>query len=176
MRALLLLLPLLLLLMAALPALAQDTPPADLPPDHPMADGVVTFDEVNAIAAKMYCPVCEMEPLDTCGAVTCVRWREEIREQLEAGYTEDQVIANFVDRYGDRVVGVPRDTGLFLLALLGPVLGAVTAGFVGWRTFRRWQATRSDDVGTPPALSTNDADLTPGDDPYRARLEQDLGR
>lgn len=41
-------------LMASL-ALAQDT-----------ASGV-TADQVNAIAKKLFCPVCENIPLDTCG-------------------------------------------------------------------------------------------------------------
>lgn len=154
---------LLVALLPAVPALAQDAPGSEMP------EGV-TFDEVNEIAAQMYCPVCEMEPLDTCGAVTCVRWREEIAEQLADGLTEDEIIANFVARYGDRVVGVPQDTGLRVLSLVGPLLAFVTAGGVGWVTFRRWQDNRDT---TPTGAPLHDGP-PPDDDPYRARLEQDL--
>ena len=48
-----LLLIVLLLVLATVPAAAQDTD--------------VTTDDVNEIAGKMYCPVCENIPLDTCG-------------------------------------------------------------------------------------------------------------
>ena len=49
-------------------ALAQDQEP-NVPSD----------DEVNAIARKMYCPVCENVPLDVCPTQACMEWRELIR-------------------------------------------------------------------------------------------------
>ena len=64
-----------LALLFALPALAQDTPPID--PD--IDTSAITDDQVNAIANQLYCPVCENIPLDTCGTLACEDWREEIR-------------------------------------------------------------------------------------------------
>ena len=37
-----------------------------------------TDDEVNAIAKRLYCPVCENVPLDVCPTQACAQWRELI--------------------------------------------------------------------------------------------------
>ena len=70
------------------PAFAQDTTPP-------------TDDEVNAIAHKLYCPVCESTPLDVCPTDACKDWRELIRTMLSEGKTEDEILQHFVDQYGD---------------------------------------------------------------------------
>jgi cytochrome c-type biogenesis protein CcmH len=80
----------------------------------------ITDDEVNAIARKLYCPVCENITLDTCGTAACADWRYEIRLQLEGGSTEEQIIEDFVRRFGDRVVGTPLDPTLRAISLFTP--------------------------------------------------------
>lgn len=139
-------------------AAAQDTPQP------------VTDDDVNAVAKQMYCPVCENIPLDVCPTAACDQWRTEIRTQLEAGQTPDEVIATFVSRYGDRVVGTPQDPLLRALSLLTPVLIAIVTLFVARRAVLRWRNSRT----AAPALAT--VPPAPGltDDDYRARLERDL--
>ncbi len=81
---------------------------------------VITDDQVNAIAKKLYCPVCENITLDTCGTAACADWRDEIRQELQQGRTEQQIIDDFVQRFGDRVVGTPEDTVLRALSLVTP--------------------------------------------------------
>jgi cytochrome c-type biogenesis protein CcmH len=97
------------LCLVATVALAQDAPVR-----------TVTDDEVNTIAQKLYCPVCENITLDTCGTAACADWRYEIRLQLESGMTEEQIVEDFVRRFGDQVVGTPLDPTLRALALLTP--------------------------------------------------------
>ncbi len=146
---------LLLMLIAALPALAQE--------------GGVTADEVNAIAKGLYCPVCPNETLDACQTQACVQWRAEIRDQLEEGQTPDQVVANFVERYGDRVVPIPQDPTLRTLSLITPYIIALVALIAGAATFLRWRAA------SPKAVADNTPPDTPAkDDPYRSMLERDL--
>lgn len=128
----------------------------------------VTFDEVNEVASKMYCPVCENEPLDTCGTTTCIEWRSIIRDQLEAGHTEREVIDYFIANFGDRVVGIPQDSTLRLYALAGPILVTALALGVGLWTFTRWRRRRQVTPTEQPPPAQNE------DDPYRSRLESDL--
>ncbi|MFN8378164.1 MAG: cytochrome c-type biogenesis protein CcmH [Anaerolineae bacterium] len=92
----------------------------------------VTADQVNAVAEKLFCPVCENIPLDTCGTAACADWRNEIKLQLESGMTPDQVIADFVRRFGDRVVGIPQDPALNALTMVTVVvvIGAAVVGGV----------------------------------------------
>lgn len=88
-------------------------------------EGGVTADEVNAIASKLYCPVCENIPLDTCGTAACADWRNEIRIALESGASEQEIVTDFIRRFGDRVVGVPQDPALNTLSLWPPIIGIV---------------------------------------------------
>ncbi|HUN06795.1 MAG TPA: cytochrome c-type biogenesis protein CcmH [Aggregatilineales bacterium] len=123
----------------------------------------VTDDQVNAIANKLYCPVCENITLDTCGTAACADWRYEIRLQLESGMTEEQIVEDFVRRFGDRVVGTPMDPLLRALSLGTPwLLVAVALGAVAL-VFRR---RRTEPVAMPasPAPTTRYQDL----------LEQDI--
>ncbi len=129
----------------------------------------VSDNAVNAVAEKMYCPVCENIPLDECQTQACVDWKEEIRQQLSEGQTEQAVIESFVSRFGDQVVGIPQDPVLRGLTLLMPLFAALLAIAVGVFTFRRFGAHQrlslNDEIKEPAALSDED---------YRLRLEKDL--
>ncbi len=124
-----------------------------------------TDDQVNAIAQKLYCPVCENIPLDVCGTAACADWRAEIRQYLEAGWTEQQIIDDFVRRFGDRVVGTPQDPALQALSLVTPWLligGSILTAFL---FFNRW---RKRNAPQPPITSSTHSDR------YRDLLEHDL--
>lgn len=129
--------------------------------------GTVTDDQVNAIAKKLYCPVCENITLDTCATAACEDWRNEIHFQLEAGRSEDQIIADFVQRFGDRVVGTPQDSVLRALSLVTPwVLSAVVLIVVGRMVFIR-----------PQRLNNSSPNPMAGNLPaqkYHDQLERDL--
>lgn len=149
---------LLIVVIAALPLHAQEPTPA------------VTADQVNQIAGKMYCPVCENIPLDVCGTDACIQWREEIKTQLEAGRTPDEIINEFVARYGDRVVGVPQDPMLRNLSLVTPwLIGLVVVAGAGW-LFMRWSGNKRKLIGANPLTEA----VGISDEDYRARLERDL--
>ncbi len=134
-------------------------------------DGIVTDDDVNAIAQRMYCPVCENIPLDVCPTAACAEWRGEIRSQLEAGRTEEQIVADFVERFGERVIGTPQDPSLRALSLVTPWLVGIVALGVGIFTLYRW---RTQAVRTTVLVAAPAGTALLSDDEYRARLEQDL--
>jgi cytochrome c-type biogenesis protein CcmH len=105
-------------------------------------------DEVNAVARKLYCPVCENVPLDVCPTEACSDWREQIREKLAAGWTEEEIDAYFAAQYGDRVLAQPPRQGFNWLAYLVPLvlmlLGAAVVGRI------LWAARRSSSMLTAP--------------------------
>lgn len=139
-----------LCLTAAL-ALAQDSP------------AEVTADQVNAVAGKLFCPVCENIPLDTCGTAACADWRNEIKLQLESGMTPDDVISDFVRRFGDRVVGIPQDPALNALTMVTVVvvIGAAIVGGVYFLLRNRRAAEPEPAVPTPV-----DGSVAPGNAYY----------
>ena len=129
----------------------------------------ITANDVNAIAAKLYCPVCENIPLDTCPTAACRDWRNEIGTYLSQGMTEDEIIDDFVVRFGDRVVGTPRDPVLRALSLMTPWVIVALMLIAAVYTLMRWRG-QSEPVDSD---SRQPANGSPDDD-YLARLEQDL--
>lgn len=132
-------------------------------------DEAISDNAVNAVAEKMYCPVCENIPLDECQTRACIEWKEEIRLQLGQGKDEAAVIDSFVRRFGDQVIGIPQDPVLRALTVLIPILALCLALALGIYTFSRF--------GGHQRLSMNDEaglSATVADDDYRRRLEEDL--
>src|SRR5512136_852782 len=81
-----------------------------------------TAADVNRVAKQLYCPVCPNTPLDVCETKACQDWRAQIKDELTAGWTDDQVIKYFVAQYGERVLAEPRRSGFTSFVWLLPVL------------------------------------------------------
>ena len=131
------------------------------------AQNSVTQDDVDEVASRMFCPVCENEPLDACYNTTCLQWKAEIRRQLEAGRTPDEIVNYFVTTYGQHVVGVPQDIGLKILSYIAPILGVVIALVIAFFTFQRWQQSSPKEEKSPVQTSQNE-------DNYRSQIERDV--
>lgn len=125
-----------------------------------------TDDEVNAIAKGLYCPVCENVPLDVCPTVACQQWRQTIREKLAAGWTQAQIDDYFVQQYGDRVLATPPASGLNWLVYVLPPIGFVVGAVILAGAIRSWRRPDTE----PQAVDE------PENDPYLARLEEELRR
>jgi cytochrome c-type biogenesis protein CcmH len=130
---------------------------------------VVSDNEVNLIAKKLYCPVCQNVPLEVCETQACTEWREQIRQLIAQGYTEQQIRDYFVQRFGPQTVGIPTNTTSQLLTIALPlavvaVIGVLIA--VNLLMWRRRNAVVANDV--PDVMYRQ-----PNDD-YRTRLEEEL--
>ncbi len=136
----------------ARPAAAQAPTPSD--------------DQVNAIAKQLYCPVCENVPLDVCPTQACEQWRATIRQKLSEGWSEDQIKQYFVEQYGARVLATPPAQGLNWLVYLLPPGAFLVGAYLLFRALRSWRAAPA-----PPTMPPVE-----GEDPYVARLEEELRR
>ncbi|MCY3832603.1 MAG: cytochrome c-type biogenesis protein CcmH [Chloroflexi bacterium] len=128
-----------------------------------------TDNDVIRVSQRMYCPVCENIPLDECQTGACLEWKEEIRAQLTAGRSEQEIIDSFVARFGDHVVGVPQDPVLRALTVITPLLGTALAIGVGVHTFRLFGRRQKLSLPQEALFSEEIAD-----DVYRQRLEDDV--
>jgi cytochrome c-type biogenesis protein CcmH len=138
----------------------------------------VTDDDVNRVARELYCPICENTPLDACETQACEDWRQLIREKLEAGQSEQQIIEYFAAIYGERARATPTTRGLSMVVWILPVIGAIVG--VGYLALvmRRWLArgTAPESPQVPsPTLQLKEA--TEGqveEDEYVARVEREI--
>ncbi len=110
-----------------------------------------TDDQVNAVAKKLYCPVCPNTPLDVCATKACQDWRAQIRDQLAAGWSEAEIIDYFVAQYGERVLAEPERRGFTSLIWILPMIAAA-AGLIGLvAVVRQWK--RPSPHGAPAAAA-----------------------
>jgi cytochrome c-type biogenesis protein CcmH len=65
--------------------------------------------------------------------------RNQIREQIAAGRTDDEILAYMVQRYGDFVLYQPPLKATTVLLWAGPALLVLGGGFVLVRNLRRRQ-------------------------------------
>jgi len=109
-----------------------------------------TDNDVLTIAKKLYCPVCPNTPLDVCETQACQDWRAQIRDQLSAGWTEDQIINYFVNQYGERVLAEPERSGFTSLVWLLPIIAVLLGLWIAYEILKGW---RSRQPATAPILA-----------------------
>jgi len=123
-----------LVIAAAGTAGAQAPTPA-APPVAPqeaptIAEDPVLEQRVNKIGEELRCLVCQNQTITDSHAGLAVDLKNQIREQLQAGRSEKQIIEFMVERYGDFVLYRPPMKATTLLLWAGPfvLLGIAIAG------------------------------------------------
>ncbi len=101
---------------------------------------------VQVVAADLRCLVCQNQSLADSHADLALDLKNQVREQLRAGRTPDEVVTYMTDRYGDFVLYRPPFKATTLLLWLGPalLLLALAAGL--WRGLAR----QNQKAETPP--------------------------
>ena len=112
----------LLLIALALPALAQD----------PEMEKRVT-----ALANELRCLVCQNQTLADSNAPLAVDLRNQIREQLKSGKSEQDVIDFMVARYGDFVLYRPPFKATTIALWAGPFVFLMLGAWLLVRLLRR---------------------------------------
>ena len=107
--------------------------------DREVTGATVSDEAVHAIASQLRCVVCQNLSVADSPSEMAHQMRDLIRERLAAGDRPDQVMAYFVQRYGEWVLLAPPARGLNLLLWLAP-FGAVAGGLAVVLTLtRRWR-------------------------------------
>ncbi len=133
-----------------------------------------TLDQrVHDVASQLKCPVCQGESVADSPSTISQQMRAVIRQQLQSGKSEQEVIQYFVDRYGEQIVWSPPWQGFTLLAWLVPIALLVVGAFLLFIVLRSWRTA-------PFTLPTKDDDAELADidaaelERYRAQIEDEL--
>src|SRR5712692_868473 len=124
-----------------------------------------TLDQrVQDVASQLKCPICQGESVADSPSLLAKQMRGVIRQQLQSGKSEQQVVQYFVDRYGQQIVWSPPWQGFTLLAWLVPIallLGGTILLFFVLRSWRTLSPTSSKDLTDDDAKLENidEADL-----------------
>jgi cytochrome c-type biogenesis protein CcmH len=121
------------------------------------AGASVSEEEVQAIASQLRCVVCQNLSVADSPSEMAGQMRDLIRERLGAGDRREQVMAYFVQRYGDWVLLAPPARGLNLVLWLAP-FAAVAGGLAMVLTLaRRWRRPAgTPEREAPPAVGPRD--------------------
>jgi cytochrome c-type biogenesis protein CcmH len=128
--------------------------------------------QVYEVGSQLKCPVCQSESVADSPALIAQQMRGVIRQQLQSGRSEQQVLQYFIDTYGEQIAWSPPWQGFTLLAWLVPIaLVLVGAAFLFF-TLREWRAIA-------PAHAEEDGKMLayvgdPELERYRKQLEEEL--
>jgi cytochrome c-type biogenesis protein CcmH len=84
-------------------------------------------DRVADLGARIKCPVCQGEAIGDSPSETAQAMVDIVREKVDAGETDSQIVSYFTTRYGDGILLDPPFSGRTMLVWLLPVV-AVGAG------------------------------------------------
>jgi len=101
---------------------------------HPTLDA-----QVLHIANEVRCPVCDGETAAQSSAAASVQIRAQIRTELVAGQSSDQILAGLVRAYGPGILEKPQSSGVGLIVWVVPVVATVLAGAALVWAFIRWR-------------------------------------
>src|SRR2546423_4646061 len=84
--------------------------------------GSQTLDQhVHSVAAQLKCPICQNESVADSPSWVAQQMRAIIRQQIQAGKSDQEIIQYFQQRYGNGIVWAPQWQGFGLLTWLVPV-------------------------------------------------------
>ena len=152
---------LLLLMLAALllPCFAKDA--------VPLSNDPALEARVMALAVELRCLVCQNQTIADSHAELAVDLRNQIREMMQKGQSDDQIRRYMTDRYGDFVLYKPPFKTSTALLWVGPpllLLAALSALFV---MLRRRQNASPDAFDPDDDSNDNNNDAPAAGNPAR---------
>jgi len=94
----------------------------------PLADDPALEQRVMRLASELRCLVCQNETLADSRADLAIDLRNQVREQMRAGKSDDEIKAWLTQRYGDFVLYRPPVKSSTWLLWFGPFVLLVVAG------------------------------------------------
>lgn len=96
---------------------------------------------LNRLAAELRCLVCQNQSLADSNAELAVDLKNQVRDMMRAGKSDDEIKTYLTDRYGDFVLYRPPMRTTTWLLWAGPFVLLAGGGIVLVRVLRRRQAT-----------------------------------
>lgn len=94
----------------------------------------------EALTRELRCLVCQNQSIADSHATLATDLRREVREQLERGASDAEIVAFMTARYGDYVLYRPPLTATTVLLWAGPFLLLGLALALWWRALRQRSA------------------------------------
>ena len=113
----------------------------------PLADDPVIEARLKAMSSELRCLVCQNTTLADSSAPLAEDLRKEIRVQMHAGKSDQEVVDYLVARYGDFVRYRPPVNNETALLWFGPFALLLIGGFVLFRVLKKHAGSTNDIQG-----------------------------
>ena len=117
-------------------------------------------ERTNEVGALLRCPVCQGMSVADSKAEMAVNMKGQVRELLERGYTEEQILEYFERSYGQFVLLRPKFEGVTAAVWIIPVIALLAGIGITFFSLRK--------LGKKPVAA-------PGSDPYLSRVRELVG-
>ncbi len=131
-----------LLLLCLLPAFAA----AQVQEEERPSDDPVIEQRLANLSKELRCLQCQNQTLADSPAGLAADLRREIREQMKAGKSDQEIVAFLTERYGDFILYRPRVTLATYLLWFGPFVLLLAGLYVLFRYIRQ----RRDSISEKP--------------------------
>lgn len=110
---------------------------------RPNAEDPVIEQRLVKLAEDLRCLVCQNESLASSNAELAQDLRREVRAQMKAGKSDEEVIAYLTERYGDFVLYRPPFKPVTYLLWLGPLLFLGIGAGIWYLTLKKRRAVKA---------------------------------
>ncbi len=124
-------------------------------------------DRVNEISQSLMCPVCRGQSVAESNSNLALDMRQIIRKQLQEGKSKEEILAYFVNRYGETILASPPAKGVNWLLWTLPGL-AIIFGGLGIGLFLYKTRAGSEENNKP------DDSRTVSDSDYMKKIDEEL--
>lgn len=118
-------------------AIAKDAPPSS-------GEDPVVEKRLHALSKELRCLVCQNETLADSQAGLAEDLRREVREQIKAGKTDQEIIQFLTQRYGQFILYRPQVTPTTYLLWFGPFVLLIGGLFILFSYIRQRRDSISD--------------------------------
>ncbi|MCZ6865602.1 MAG: cytochrome c-type biogenesis protein CcmH [Candidatus Dadabacteria bacterium] len=125
-------------------------------------------DQVKEIAYLLMCPVCQGQSVGESNSNLAHDMRDIIRKQLEEGKSKEEILAYFVNSYGESILASPPAKGINWLLWLLPGVAIVFGGLGIILFLYKSQSNKNDDK------HTSENTRPEVDNDYIKRIEEEL--
>jgi cytochrome c-type biogenesis protein CcmH len=131
---------------------------------------------VHDVASQLKCPVCQGESVADSPSTISQQMRAVIRQQLQQGQSEQQIIQYFVSRYGSNILWSPPKQGFTMLAWIIPIAILLCGALLLVLVLRGWPSGRPDTRCSGTGEDTIEAaPIDAGElQQFQTQLEQEL--
>lgn len=136
----------------------------------PASQGQSLDDEVNEISKLLMCPVCQGQSVAESNSNLANDMRQIVRKQLREGKNKDEILAYFVESYGETILAAPPVKGVNWLLWILPGL-AIVIGLFGIGYFLHQSASTKNEDDAETVIKGRDKEGS-----YLDKIDEELKR